>query len=151
MSSVFGTLEQFVRELEVIKAKRQDRDSWVFGQMLLGAAKSLRDGYQKWSDEELNGLHKQYSILSQVIGDAHDAKLRLEKVNADLTRIEDEQLDEIKKRLESFIEKLESGEVGEPDELRANFTENLMPAVNLIFTLQKLRELLDAMGDMIPR
>jgi len=149
-SSSYGRLEQYVRELEIIKAKRQSRDTWAFSRALLNTAKSLRDDFGAWRREEIGALRKQSAVLSE-LADTHEAKLRIERINADLNQLEGERMPDVVSRIETFITKLETGEVPNPDDLATNFTENLMPAVGLIFKLTNIRNELDAMGDMVPR
>ncbi len=136
-----------LQEIEQIKANRNNRDTWVTAEILLGAAKSLLNAFRRWTNEELHDIARQAQLLLPLATNL--ARQRIERISSEVTDLRDITVSSAREKLQGFIDKIENSEIQNPSDLTASIQENFTPALSLISRITVLRGELDSMGDMI--
>jgi len=99
-------------------------------------------------DDEFKDLEDEISHLDNV-APTDNASRRIDRYRKDLTKIRNDQLPRALKQLEELINYIKQQKFESSDEATEMLKKKVTPIVAVLFNLNKARERLDGMADMI--
>ncbi len=133
--------------LKAIKEKREMRDR-IMLQNLMPILNQLRKTVDTWVDEEFKDLEDEISHVDN-FAPTDSASERINRFRIEVTKIRNEQLPKALKELDKLIDFIKQPKFESAETAVDMLKEKLAPIVSIIFGLNKARERLDGMADMI--
>jgi hypothetical protein len=141
-------IERTLNEINIIRAKRTERDFWAFSYVAMTAARGLHEAFCKWFEEEMNALKNEADLITPyAVG---EATRQLEGLKQDLVKAKEE-FSKCYNALTQFVNDMSEEKIKTVKEFLERFQRDVMPSFGLIGMLLSFRERLDIMADMIPR
>jgi len=140
--------EGFYSQMNALLAKRAVRDEWIAAQILIPTARSLKESFSRWVDQELTDLQQQVSLLeTRASGVALE---RLTQTANELLQIQRQGLAHALSDLDQLVDYLNQNPEKTPKQVIERFSQHAKPALTLLFQLYQIRESLDVMAGMVP-
>lgn len=134
--------------IEIIRQRRETRDRIMF-QNLIPILSQLRQTVDTWIDDEFNDLEDEISHLGNV-APTDNASKRITRYEKDVTQIRSEQMPKALKQLDELIRYIKQQKFKSSEEATEMLKKKLPPIISVVFSLNKARERLDSMAEMIP-
>lgn len=139
----------FFDEVDRILEEREEKDYWEFVGALRDSARSKKDRWRCWIQEELKHLRFIAQFLSQTTAGATKDKLvihlkRLEEIDKDNLR-------EVVARIDAFVQSIENRQATSPEVLLSQYKAVIQPLEDMVTELLITRASLQGMTDTLNR
>jgi len=139
--------EDFYSQMNALLAKRAVRDEWIAAQILIPTARSLKESFSRWVDQELTDLQQQVSLLETIASGV--ALEKLTQITNDLLKIQRNSLANALSNLDQLINYLDQNPEKTPKQVIEKFSQHARPALTILFQLNSIRGSLDVMAGMV--